>query len=156
MSEKTNEENSSSEGVQWIVSLIFGGLIAWGVYSFFSSGSSIEQFGLEKQAIAKMDEMGWDFFCSKVMDKDVTNVTIGTATAGNGGTLRFPAIKANYTGTCISVLNGERDTKLVSEFWIFFALDAEADTLRCYQIGKKDAVDKLAKQCEFKPNDSDD
>jgi len=108
---------------------------------------------LEAQAIAKMDTIGLDFFCSKVTDKGVTNVSVGTATGGNGGTMRFPAIKANYTGTCIEQLNGDRDTELVSKFWVFFSLDDEGGQLRCYKVtGDEKEIDEQAAQCNFKPD----
>ncbi len=111
--------------------------------------SSSIQTELEGQALAKMDSFGLDFFCSKVIDRDLKNVTIGTATGGS--TTRFPAIKANYSGTCIKALGGDRDKKMVSEFWIFFALDSEAGKMRCYSIdNRKERIDKHAAECEFK------
>ena len=119
-----------------------------------SNGTSfLTVASLEAQAMSKMDTFGLDFFCSKVIDKGVTNVSTGTATGGNGGTARFPAIKANYTGTCISQLNGDRDTEMVSNYWVFFSMDDEGDILRCYKIlGDEKEIDMHAAGCDFKPD----
>lgn len=137
--------------------IAISGLIAIGVAkSWIREGgpdifSSIQSVRLESQALAKLDSIGLDFFCSKVIDRKLTNVSIGTSAGGKSGTARFPAIKANYSGTCIEVLNGDRDKEMVKQFWVFFALDDEADTLRCYKISNdKEDLDTHAAECKFK------
>lgn len=145
---KTHPIEASARPAKLTALCLVGALF---VFSVLSVGTS--RTALELEALAQMDTVGFDFFCSSVLDKGLINVTTGTATGGNGGTTRFPAIMANYDGVCVNALTGDRDLEFIRGFWIFFALDSEASTLRCILNGtdETELFSEASERCAFVP-----
>ena len=70
------------------------------------------------------------------------------ADAGYGGSTRFPAIFANYEGTCIQPLTGNQ--KSISEWYVILALDELGGKTRCLKVAGKPAVSSVAQDCSFR------
>jgi len=127
--------------------------------SFLNSFAAVNTTNksLEAQATNLLDQFAEDpnnlgFFCDKVTNRSLKNMVFGTATSGQGKT-RFPAMTADFSGTCIKRTTGDRDTEFVNKFSVIFAMDDEAGMLRCYKVvGSKKDLDDLKASCSFNPN----
>lgn len=107
---------------------------------------------LDSLALAQLNSQSYGpgALCDKIVDPALANKTYGTATAGKGGNTRFPAIVANYSGTCISKMSGEREG--ISEWWVILSYDADVDKVRCLKVAGKAAIDEMTQDysCGFK------
>jgi TPR repeat protein len=84
--------------------------------------------------------------CDKVFDESLTEQIYGTIAAGAD---RLPAVKAHYTYSCVSAVNGARERE--SRFWVVVARDDFANMYRCGKVAGREVVDDVAGQCDFRP-----
>lgn len=106
---------------------------------------------LKKQALDQLNSKSYGpgALCDKIINPTLDNVVYGTATSGYGKT-RFPAITANYKGTCIKTYTGDQEP--ISQFHVVLAFDELGDKLRCVKVASKKVVSEVASGCSFKQN----
>ena len=169
------KKNNHLSGKMTLFSFIVGGLVIYGMTKFDSasdaspspSPSAALPTVVEESPEAKVrlyldtlamreleayasdpDQLG--YLCDKVTNLNLVNKRYGLAAGSNGSVPFFPAIIADFDGTCIKVMNGERDHEFVGKFGIAFAADIEAGRLRCHKISTTDGVEEHIRNCQFR------
>jgi hypothetical protein len=103
---------------------------------------------LRALALSLLDSDGPASFCDKIIKPHLKNVVYGTADAGFGGSTRFPAIFANYEGTCVKSMTGDQES--ISKWYVILAYDELGGMMRCLKVAGKPVVSSIAQDCSFK------